>query len=164
MPLGDNNSYNQKALQVYRDALPGYEVIGIEGYESGHYSEFLNTDALHCRTHEVPDDDMLFIDSREVLNGEVEKVDKYLVKTNVVSYSDSTVSEDNVYLYYSINSEEYQRVNMSQYKDSTNFTYTFTDLNSGDDVKYYIEASDSGNHTSYDPTFKELDPHHFIVK
>ena len=162
MPLGNNNTYNQKALEVYREALPGYEVVGVQGFNSG-YNEFLNTDALHCRTHEVPDKNMLYIDSREVYNGTVTKQDEYLVKTNIVSYAKSAVIEDNVWLYYSINNAPYRKVNMSQYEETTNFTYTFSNLNSGDDVKYYIEASDNALNKAYDPTFKDLDPHHFTV-
>ena len=163
MPLGTNSTYNQKALKVYEEALPGYEVIGVEGYNQSSSSAFLNTDALHCRTHEVPDQNMLFIDSREVLNGTVAYAEKYLVKTNIVSYAKSTINPEDVCIYYSINDGEYLKDYMSVYKDTTNYTYTFTNLNSGDDVKYYIEASDALNNKNVDPTCGKLDPHHFIV-
>ena len=163
MPLGENSTYNEKALQVYKDALPGYEIHGIQGYNSNSSLSFLNTDALHCRTHEVPDRNMLFIDSREVLNGEVEYKTEYLVKANIVSYAKSVVNEENVNLYYSVNNAPYEKVNMSKYEETTNFTYTFAGLNKGDDVKYYIEASDELLNTRKDPSCGELDPHHFIV-
>ena len=163
MPLGENNTYNQKALKVYEEALPGYAIHGVEGFSSSdeHNREFLNTDALHCRTHEVPDKDMLFIDTREVVSGTVSLSEEYLVKTNVISYAKSDISS--VYLYYSINDNEYTKVDMSQYEDTTNYTYTFTNLNSGDSVKYYIEASDSTNHKNVDPTCGKLDPHQFTI-
>ena len=161
LPLGENFTYNQNALNVYKEALPGYEVHGIEGFTGS--NSFLNTDALHCRTHEVPDKDMLFIDSRDVLHGTVEYKTEYLVKANIVSYSNSTLLEENVNLYYSINGDEYQKVNMSKYKETTNYTYTFTNLSSGDDVKYYISAKDSSNKVAVDPSCGSLDPHHFVV-
>ena len=164
MPLGDNDTYNQRALEVYQEALPGYEVIGVEGFHNDYYSrEFLNTDALHCRTHEVPDKNMLFIDSREVLNGTVAASDKYLVKTSIISYSASEIDEEDIKIYYSINNGEYLIDTMRKYKDTSNYTYTFENLSSGDDVKYYIEASDKGGHTAVDPTCGQLDPHHFTV-
>ena len=163
MPLGENNTYNQKALKVYEEALPGYAIHGVEGFSSSdeHNREFLNTDALHCRTHEVPDQDMLFIDTREVVSGTVSLSEEYLVKTNVISYAKSDISS--VYLYYSINDSEYTKVDMSQYEDTSNYTYTFTNLNRGDSVKYYIEASDSTNHKNVDPTCGKLDPHQFTI-
>ena len=165
MPLGDNSTYNQKALEVYKQALPGYEIHGIEGFHNDEDNrEFKNTDALHCRTHEIPDKNMLFIDSRDVFSGEVELKDKYLVKTNIVAYSGSLVDESNVKIYYSINDGEYITSEMSKYEDTTNFTFEFTNLNHGDDVKYYIEASDALNNKNVDPSCGSLDPHHFIVK
>ena len=162
VPLGSNSTYNQKALQVYQNALPGYEIHGIQGFTSGD-CQFLNTDALHCRTHEVPDKNMLFIDSREVYRGEVEQKEKYVVKTNIVSYSDSDVSDENVLIKYSINNEAYETCQMSRYEDTTNFTFTFENLKSGDDVKYYIEAQDNALHYNVDPSCGNLDPHHFVI-
>ena len=164
MPLGDNNTYNQNALAVYREALPGYDVIGVEGFHNDYYDrEFLNTDALHCRTHEVPDKNMLFIDSREVLNGTVAASEKYLVKTNIISYSASEIDDEDIKIHYSINDGEYLVDTMIKYEETSNYTYTFEGLNSGDHVKYYIEASDEGGHTAVDPTCGQLDPHHFTV-
>ena len=164
MPLGENSSYNQKALEVYQEALPGYEIHGVQGFSQNNSLRFLNTDALHCRTHEVPDDDMLFIDSRNVYNGEVELKEKYVVQTNVVSYAGSDVTDSNVLIKYSINNSAYQTSEMSRYKDTTNFTFTFDKLKAGDDVKYYIEAKDNLNNKNVDPTCGQLDPHHFQIK
>lgn len=162
MPLGDNDTYNQKALEVYQEALPGYEIHGIEGYPSSNSIAFLNTDALHCRTHEVPDANMLYIDSREVYRDEVELLDEYLIKANIVSYALEDVQ--NVKIHYSINNEEYIEMDMEQYKDTSNYIYPFTNLKSGDDVKYYISANDVANNYNIDPTCGKADPHHFVVK
>ena len=164
MPLGSNSTYNQKALQVYQEALPGYQIHGIQGFSSDTGLQFLNTDALHCRTHEVPDQNMLFIDSREVYHGEVDLKEKYVVKTNIVSYSGAEVNDENVIIKFSINNGAYQTSEMTRYEDSTNFTYTFEGLNSGDDVKYFIEARDNASHSNVDPSCGELDPHHFTIK
>lgn len=161
MPLGTNSTYNQKALKVYEEALPGYEVHGIEGYSQNEDCAFLNTDALHCRTHEVPDDDMLFIDTREVVSGTVSLASEYLVKTNIVSYANEDISE--VSIYYSINGGAYQKQAMSKYQETNNYTYTFSNLNKGDEVKYYIEASDTSNNKNVDPTCGKLDPHTFTI-
>lgn len=163
VPMGENATYNSKAINVYKQALPGYEVIGVDGFDFDEDLCFLDTDALHCRTHEVPDKDMLFIDSREVYNGEVPLQDKYVVKTNIVSYSKGDVSDEDVYISYSINNSPYQKVNMSRYEDSSNFTFEFTNLSSGDDVRYYISAKDSNNKSNVDPTCGEKDPHHFYI-
>ena len=164
MPLGDNNTYNQNAIKVYQEALPGYEIHGMQGFSGYDQNAFLNTDALHCRTHEVPDDDMLFIDSRYVYNREVELKEKYIVQANIVSYANAEISEENVVIKYSINNETFKTSKMTRYEETTNFTFTFENLKSGDDVKYFIEATDDASNKNVDPTCGELDPHHFVIK
>ena len=163
MPLGENETYNQNALNVYQEALPGYQIIGVEGFSFNQELCFLNTDALHCRTHEIPDDDMIFIDSREVYRGTVPLQEEYLIKTNIVSYANETIYDWDVNIHYSINGGEFITAGMSRYEDTTNYTYTFEGLQSGDDVKYYIDARDSALNYNIDPTCGSLDPHHFTV-
>ena len=162
MPLGSNASYNERALNVYKEALPGYDVVGMQGFSASNQNTFLNTDALHCRTHEVPDQNMVFIDSREVYYGNVPLKDKYVIKTNVVSYANEEMK--NVSIHYSINDSEYVTVPMNQYHETTNYTFTFANLKSGDDVKYYIEATDNKSNYNVDPTCGKLDPHHFVIE
>lgn len=163
MPLGEDEDYNQRAIEVYQEALPSYEIHGMEGFSFEHPLSFLNTDALHCRTHEVPDQNMVFIDSRDVYNGNVELKDSYLVKANIVSYAKSDFNENNVKIHYSINGAGYIEESMTRYQETTNYTYTFTGLQSGDDVKYFIDAYDNLNNYNIDPSCGLLDPHHFVV-
>jgi hypothetical protein len=53
---------DQAALDVYHEAMPGYEVTGYEfvsgSWPMGSWESF---DALHCRTHQVFDPEMLLI-------------------------------------------------------------------------------------------------------
>jgi agmatine deiminase len=53
VPTFGNTTYDEAALQVYRDAMPGYEVSGY------YYSGFISDDALHCRTKGIMDTGML---------------------------------------------------------------------------------------------------------
>ena len=163
MPLGSNSTYNNKALEVYRQALPGYDVVGIKGFRASdsYGRQFLNTDALHCRTHEVPDQNMVFIDSREVYHGEVAYQDNYVIKTNVVSYAKEDIKD--VSIHYSINDSSYVTSPMYQYLETSNYTFAFQGLKKGDEVKYYIEAKDKKDNYNIDPTCGNLDPHQFKV-
>lgn len=56
VPLFNKPAEDAAALQVYRDALPGYEVIGFQ------YSGWITDDALHCRVMGVHDRWMLRVD------------------------------------------------------------------------------------------------------
>lgn len=53
VPLFGNSTYDDDALDVYRAALPGYDVRGYV------YGSWLHDDALHCRTKGVMDVGML---------------------------------------------------------------------------------------------------------
>jgi agmatine/peptidylarginine deiminase len=46
-----HEQFDQQALAAYREALPGYQVIGIPGNPA---FPWLGTDAMHCRTRAVP--------------------------------------------------------------------------------------------------------------
>jgi hypothetical protein len=110
----------------------------------------------------VPDQNMVFIDSREVYHGEVESKDEYVIQTNIVDYS-NTGLEETPTIHYSINNAAYVEAPMVQYKETTNYTYTFEGLESGDDVKYYISAENNAGSTNVDPSCSSLDPHHFYI-
>ena len=56
VPLGTNSTYNNDALAVYQEAMPGYEIVGVT---NNGYTGWENTDALHCRTRGVMDFHML---------------------------------------------------------------------------------------------------------
>ena len=79
----------------------------------------------------------------------------------MVSYANSEMSEVNIH--YSINDSEYVTYPMNKYEETTNYTFVFNNLKSGDDVKYYIEATDANNNYNVDPTCGKLDPHHFVI-
>ena len=52
------SSWDDEALESYENAMPGYRIYGVSN--NGYYS-WESTDALHCRTHEIPNRDMLSI-------------------------------------------------------------------------------------------------------
>jgi len=59
LPVWDS-SYDSGAFAVYEEALPGYTI------EAFPYSGWLTTDALHCRTRNVMDNEMLLIEHTPV--------------------------------------------------------------------------------------------------
>jgi agmatine deiminase len=53
VPTFNSTTNDNNALQAYRDAAPGYEVIG------SYYNGWITDDALHCRTMGIADPEML---------------------------------------------------------------------------------------------------------
>ena len=161
VPLGSNNTYNQRALEVYREAMPGYEVVGVSNtsYSTG----WLNTDALHCRTRGVMDFDMLFVDHRNVLFGTQECGDSIAVTSKFIAYSGKALKEDSLLVYYSIDNGPYQIAHMRPTGQPDEYVGYIKGYHQASEVDYYVFGADESGHRYQQPVFGELDPHHFTV-
>lgn len=161
VPLGSNSTYNERALQVYRDAMPGYEVIGVSNtsYSTG----WQNTDALHCRTRGVMDFEMLFVDHRNVLFGTQECGDSIAVTSKFIAYSGKPLKEDSLLVYYSIDNGPYQAAHMTATGNPDEYVGYIKGYHQASEVDYYVFGADESGHRYQQPVFGELDPHHFTV-
>ena len=161
VPLGSNSTYNERALQVYRDAMPGYEVIGVSNtsYSIG----WQNTDALHCRTRGVMDFNMLFVDHRNVLFGTQECGDSIAVTSKFIAYSGKPLKEDSLLVYYSIDNGPYQTAHMTATGNPDEYVGYIKGYHQASEVDYYVFGADESEHRYQQPVFGELDPHHFTV-
>ena len=161
VPLGSNSNYNQQALAVYQEAMPGYEIVGVTNNDWSIGWE--NTDALHCRTRGVMDFNMLFVDHRDVYHGEVEWQAEYPVVSKFIAYSGMDLKQDSLLVYYSINGGEYQVAHMTATGEPDEYVGYITGYQGNDTIDYYVFGADESNHRYTQPVFAELDPHHFIV-
>ncbi|MBQ9575409.1 MAG: agmatine deiminase family protein [Muribaculaceae bacterium] len=161
VPMGSNSTYNERALQVYRDAMPGYEVEGVYNTTSG--IQWLNTDALHCRTRGVMDFDMLFVDHRNVLHGTQECTDSIAVTSKFIAYSGKPLKEDSLLVYYSIDKGPYQAAHMTATGNPDEYVGYIKGYHQASEVDYYVFGADESGHRYQQPVFGELDPHHFTV-
>ena len=161
VPLGSNTNYNNQALQVYQEAMPGYEIVGVP-YNS-YYGGWENTDALHCRTRGVMDFHMLFVDHREVLHGEQEWQAQYPVVSKFIAYSGAELKQDSLIVYYSIDGGDYQVAHMTATGNPDEYVGYITGYQGGSQIDYYVFGADESGHRYTQPVFAELDPHHFTV-
>ena len=147
VPISSQTSadYNNAALAVYREAMPGYEIIGIN------YSGWKNTDALHCRTRDIMDFNMLFVDHRNVLFGEQAYQASYPITAKFIAYSGDNITETK--LHYSINGGAYTTVDMQQVGTTDEYTGNITGVKTGDVVRYYITGKDNSNRICAQPQF-----------
>ena len=161
VPMGDNSTYNQGAISVYQEAMPGYNIVPV--YNNDWSIGWENTDALHCRTRGVMDFNMLFVDHREVLHGEQEWQAQYPVVSKFIAYSGQELKQDSLLVYYSINGGEYQVAHMTATGEPDEYVGNITGFQGGDEIDYYVFGADESGHRYTQPVFAELDPHHFTV-
>ncbi|MBN2776450.1 MAG: agmatine deiminase family protein [Bacteroidales bacterium] len=152
---GSAGAYNADAAAVYEEAMPGYEIIGIS------YNNWYSTDALHCRTHEVPDFEMLRILHYPILDT-IEYQSSYEFSADVYTFNNAaTVSS--VMLYYSVNGADYQQVAMENTVGDT-YSVTINSFNAEETISYYIQATNSASKTETHPFIGEPDPHVFFIE
>ena len=160
VPLGTNNTYNNNALAVYQEAMPGYEIVGVS---NNGYSGWENTDALHCRTRGVMDFNMLFVDHRDVLHGEQEWQESIPVVSKFIAYSGANLKQDSLLVFYSIDGDTYQVAHMTATGNPDEYVGYITGYQGGSEIDYYVFGADESGHRYTQPVFADLDPHHFTV-
>ncbi|HPX63781.1 MAG TPA: agmatine deiminase family protein, partial [Candidatus Syntrophosphaera thermopropionivorans] len=152
-----NSSYDAAALQAYRDAMPGYEVIGVPATSSAPWE---STDALHCRTHEIPDKNMLEIVHNPYF-GSYANYSNWQIDANIIARSGQALYPDSVYVCYKINQESWQNVIMSQ-SSGNHYETTLPAFAPGDTIRYFIHSADQSGHSRNHPVFAALEPHLFV--
>ena len=160
VPLGSNSNYNNQALAVYQEAMPGYEIVGVTNNTN---TPWENTDALHCRTRGVMDFDMLYIDHRNVLFGEQEWQDSIPVVSKFIAYSGANLKQDSLLVYYSIDGGAYQTAHMIATDAPDVYIGYIKGYHGGSEIDYYVFGADESGHRYTQPVFADLDPHHFTV-
>jgi agmatine/peptidylarginine deiminase len=161
VPIGSNGTYNQQALQVYQEAMPGYEIIGVA---NNTWNGWENTDALHCRTRGVMDFNMLFVDHREVLFGEQAWQDSIPVVSKFIAYSNEPLKTDSLLVYYSIDGGTYQVAHMTATGNPDEYVGYIKGYQGESEINYYVFGADESGHRYTQPVFADLDPHHFTME
>ena len=160
VPLGTNSTYNNNALAVYQEAMPGYEIVGVNGGSAG----WENTDALHCRTRGVMDFNMLFVDHRNVLFGEQAWQDSIAVVSKFIAYSGQPLKQDSLLVYYSIDGGAYQVAHMTATGQPDEYVGYIKGYQGESSINYYVFGADQSGHRYTQPVFADLDPHHFTME
>ena len=149
------SEWDDEALEVYEEAMPGYEIVGIL------YDGWYNTDALHCRTKGVADIEMLYINHIPVL-GDVGYEESYEISAEFMANSGEDLYADSVLIYYSINGGEFVSSTMEYNSDDT-WTGNISGFSPGDSISYYLFGADESGKRSSHPFIGEADPHEFVV-
>jgi hypothetical protein len=152
-----NNTNDAAALQSYRTALPGYEVIGVTGAGS---TPWESTDALHCRAHEIADKEMLNITHNPYYGLAGTGYDGNL-NVNILALSNTPLYADSTFVSYKVNQGEWQRISLTHLGGTAYnalFPNTFTP---GDTIRYFIHTADQSGRSLNHPYTAGLDPHKF---
>jgi len=155
---GSAADWNDEAVAVYEEAMPGYEIVMVPNTTAPSWQ---STDALHCRTHEVPDIGMLKI-FHSALYGVQDELTAYEISAEIVSYAGNTLYADSLRVYYSVNGGSWDYTVMLNQAGDT-YTAEILGQNPGDEIAYYIHAADETGRSENHPFMGAADPHEFVV-
>ena len=147
------SSLDDDAIITYEAAMPGYEIIGV------YSGSWINSDALHCRTHGIADREMLYI-KHFPLYGELFYQENFTIEAKVVSYGGSPVSTDFPKLFYKQNSGSWEETIMTNTKGNM-YSASIPGVGGDNEVEYYIYAENENNKSESHPYIGSADPHVF---
>lgn len=149
-----NSTWDAPALQVYQEAMPGYEILGFTG-------SWQSTDALHCRTIGITDLEKVHIHHLPIL-GEQPAQENYTIEATVKAFSGQPLHGDSVLIKYSINGAAWEEVAMTN-ASGQQWTGTISGVAQGSEVAYFIYAADMAGKRQNHPFIGEHDPHVFFA-
>jgi len=132
-----NGQWDDEAIVSFEEAMPGYEVIGID------YWDWYNDDALHCRTQAIPDIEMLQI-LHNPIDDQMFPLETYQVEVSIIDLSSTGVIADSTSLFWK-NSDMDEYLSITMTATDLDYQYEgFLPVQLMDtQVSYFITASDS---------------------
>ena len=154
------NSHDNEAIAAYQQAMPGYTIVPIM---QSVYTPWLSTDALHCRTHELADPEMLYLKHYPIL-GTRSIGDGLNISVTIKALSGENVVEDSLLVYFRINDGEWQNAPLDLLSNHEyGYDFSLLNLSIGDNIQYYIFAKDESGRRESHPYIGAADPHSFNI-
>ncbi len=153
------SSWDDEAMDVYQEAMPGYEIIGTFAEEAPGWQ---NTDAIHCRAKGIADLGMLWI-RHMPLWGSKPQQDSYEIQATIIPLSGAAISSNSAKVYYKINNGSFIPLTMTTQND-TLYTASIPGAGETDVISYYLTVSDQSGRTANHPYIGAADPHQFTIQ
>ncbi len=135
------DAIDQEAKAVYEAALPGYEVVGVDGRQT----EW--GDSVHCRTRNLLTRETVFLFPKmNLTKGTLE------IQGDFIATPGEKVTEVTAYL-RPANTEEAWEAHPMTAGTGSNYSLKISDLKSGDKLNLYLEATDSKDSKASYPRF-----------
>ena len=147
VPVTGEN-WDDDALEVYENALPGYEVLGFTG-------SWESTDALHCRVKGIPDMDMLQVFHNPLDNGTAPIGTEYPIQAVIDDLSGAGLIIDSIKVFWRIFDSQYwsdqQMFKLDSHGNENFWVGGIPALIDTGNIQYYIQAADSSGRIEKSP-------------
>ncbi len=142
------SSWDDEALAVYSEAMPGYEVIGFSG-------SWESTDALHCRVKGIPDLQMLQIFHNPLNDSISPDSNGYNVSVIIDDLSDTGLISDSMKIFWKTDEIDYWNSTpifpSDNIESSNEWEGWIPSLADSSYISYYIMSADSSGRVEHNP-------------
>jgi len=149
-----NSSWDDDAIAVYQEAMPGYEILGFTG-------SWESTDALHCRTKGIADLQKVYIRHLPLL-AEQPVQPSYDIEATVKAFSGEPLYPDSVLAFYRVNGGDWQTVSLTN-TSGQEYSGILPTAPQGSQIDYYLYAADQSGQRITQPLIGAADPFTFFV-
>lgn len=126
--------FDTTAQRIYEEALPGYNIVGVNVDGDNGEQLIASGGAIHCITHSIGVQDPLII-SHQSLSNTYDNINPY----EVSAYVSHRSGIENVTLHYSVENNPFQSVSMNN-SSGEDWQALIPAQNGTVDIRYYIEA------------------------
>jgi hypothetical protein len=142
-------STDSAALDTYRAAMPGYEVMGFTG-------TWLSDDAIHCRTMEIPDRYMLVVDTNPLQDREFNTGD-YGVGAYIDDRSETGLMSDSLLVFWRLEGQaEFDTLLLRTTAEPDSYYAEIPMQAVSANIEYYVFAKDNSGRRSARPPVAPL--------
>jgi agmatine/peptidylarginine deiminase len=132
---------DRDALETWREAMPGYQVIGFE-HHGGWLERWMAFDALHCRTRAIWDPEMLYMAHKRVAET-LAPAEAYPIEVRIKDYSGAGLIREKLELSWRPSGEDGWRVHPLEVTGNPEtFVASIPGAGAGQGVEYFLSAAD----------------------
>ncbi len=141
------SSWDDEAISVYEEAMPGYEVLPFTG-------SWESTDALHCRTKGVPDLQMLQLFHNPINDSTEAAENGYPVEIILDDLSEAGLIEDSIKVFWKtpeMTNWNSEHLYGSDVPEEANTWSGWISTQDDGTIQYYIQSADSSGRIENSP-------------
>jgi len=133
---------DQGALETWKDAMPGYEVIGFDYETNSPWDGWLSFDAIHCRARAIFDTEMLYMTHMR-MDETVAPAESYPIEVTIRNYSGAGLVQGELLLSWRLRGEnDWQVKELDSTYDPAIYTSSISGVSPGQTIEYFLSAAD----------------------
>lgn len=126
------------AIQVFQEAMPGYEVIG---FNQSNSDPWYGEDALHCRTKGIFDPEMIHVSHKSIRTEEI-NTNQILISADIIDYGGVNLESIEVHWKYSSEDGPYSIFNLD-FESGNTYSGIFPNINFQSEIQYFIKVTNA---------------------